>query len=59
MKYYILEKDKKYLQRLTKECIEMTEFLSLAYKFSCRKSALIFKETNELDGFKISKCTVF
>lgn len=60
MLYWILENENKnYLKQINKDVIETTEHLHLAYKFSCEKSALVFKEANKLENFKICKCRYF
>ena len=60
MIYYILESDNNfYLKQIVENKIEITEHLHLAYKFSCEKSALVFKEANKLDNFKVCRCSYF
>lgn len=60
MIYYILETNNNfYLKQIIENKIEVTGVLSLAYKFSCEKSALVFKEANKLDDFKVCRCSYF
>ena len=60
MIYYILESDNNfYLKQIVENKIEVTENLNLAYKFSCEKSALVFKEANKFDDFKVCRCSYF
>ncbi len=57
MIYYMLKNNRGYLKQIDKkEGVEIVDTFILAYKFSCEKSALAFKEKYKLDDFTVVEC---
>ena len=56
MIYFLLKNEKGYLKQMKKGEPQVVYGIASylkAYKFSCEKSALVFKEANKLDDFDV------